>query len=386
MKLLGIDSSGLVCSVALVTEEKVLGEYTTDQKKTHSESLLPMLAALCEALSVSLDEVDAIAIANGPGSFTGLRIGSATAKGLATALKRPIVPVPTLDALAYNLCGSRALVCPVMDARRNETYTAVYEFDGNEMRTVLSQRAVPIKDLIDALNGIGREVVFLGDGVPVFADFFAEHVTVPYTFAPPHLSRQRAASVASLGLIRYAEGKTEIAAEHAPQYLRVSQAERVRAEKQQSEGTDVSIRPAKAQDVPVLAAIEKSIFPKPWSEKAFSDALSDPNAVFLVAADKEDRAVSYIGMYAAADEGEITNVATAEAYRRKGLSFRLLCEIKRIAAERKLSQLILETRKSNVPAITLYKKAGFTIVSERKGFYQLPPEDAYVMMLRFDNA
>ena len=128
MKILGLDSSGLVASVAVVEEDITIAEYTVNYKKTHSQTLLPMLDELKRMTELDLHTLDAIAIAAGPGSFTGLRIGSATAKGLGLALNLPILPVPTVDALAYNLYGSSALVCPLMDARRNQVYTRLYEF------------------------------------------------------------------------------------------------------------------------------------------------------------------------------------------------------------------------------------------------------------------
>ena len=128
MKLIGIDSSGLVASVAIMEDDKLVAEYTVNNKKTHSQTLLPMLEEIVQSTGLDLKEVDAIAIAAGPGSFTGLRIGSATAKGLGLALKKPIVPVSTVDALAYNMYGTDCLVCPIMDARRNQVYTGIYEF------------------------------------------------------------------------------------------------------------------------------------------------------------------------------------------------------------------------------------------------------------------
>ena len=122
MKILGLDSSGLVASVAVVEDDNLLAEYTVNYKKTHSQTLLPMLDAIAGMIELDLNTLDAIAIAGGPGSFTGLRIGSATAKGLGLALKKPLIQIPTVDGLAYNLCGAGDLVCPLMDARRNQVY------------------------------------------------------------------------------------------------------------------------------------------------------------------------------------------------------------------------------------------------------------------------
>ncbi len=230
MKILGIDSSGLVASVAIVEDNDLKGEYTVNYKKTHSQTLLPMLDEVAKMIELDLNTIDAIAVSGGPGSFTGLRIGSATAKGLGLALKKPLIHIPTVDGLAYNLVGHRDLVCPLMDARRNQTYTGLYQFDGNEMQIVKEQCAVGIDEIIETVNEIGKAVVFLGDGVAVFESYIRENCKVPYTFAPAHMNKQRAGAVAALGMIYYTNGQTETAEEHRPDYLRLSQAERERME------------------------------------------------------------------------------------------------------------------------------------------------------------
>ena len=232
MKILAIDSSGLVASVAVVEDDVLQGEYTINFKRTHSEVLLPMLDALKRDLQLDLQSIDAIAVAAGPGSFTGLRIGSATAKGLGLALGKPIVPVPTVDALAYNLYGSAGLICPLMDARRNQTYTGLYRFtEDGIFETVIPQKVCAIEEIIEDVNRLGEAVVLLGDGVPVFREAFSKICRVPVDEAPAHVNKQRAGAVASLGLIRYKEGKAESAADHRPEYLRLSQAERERKER-----------------------------------------------------------------------------------------------------------------------------------------------------------
>ena len=139
MKILVLESSGMVASVAVVTEEKLVGEYTTNFKKTHSQTLLPMMDTLLKMIGMPIREMDAIAVSGGPGSFTGLRIGSATSKGLGLALNIPIISVPTVDAIAYNLFGTDAVVCPLMDARRNQTYTGLYVFEDDQMKCISGQ-------------------------------------------------------------------------------------------------------------------------------------------------------------------------------------------------------------------------------------------------------
>lgn len=232
MKILGLDSSGIVASAAIVEDDVLIAEYTVNYKKTHSQTLLPMLDEIAKMTELDLNSIDAIAVAAGPGSFTGLRIGSATAKGLGLALKKPLIAIPTVEGLAYNLYDISGLICPIMDARRKQVYTGIYRFIDHQLKVVEDQMAVPMETVIEKLNQYGEAVTFLGDGVPVFHELIAEKMTVPYSFAPAHVNKQRAAAVAALGEIYYRQGKTETAMEHVPDYLRVSQAERERAERE----------------------------------------------------------------------------------------------------------------------------------------------------------
>lgn len=225
MKILGIESSSLVASVAVVTDDVLTAEYTVNFKKTHSQTLLPMIDEVVRMLGLELDTIDAIAVSGGPGSFTGLRIGSATAKGLGLALEKPLIHVPTVDAMAYNLYGAAALICPMMDARRNQVYTGLYR-NQSAFEVVKAQCAMDVNELVKELNERGEKVIFLGDGVPVYETAIRELITVPYEFAPAHVNRQRGGSVAAMGAWYYAQGRTETAADHQPDYLRKAQAER----------------------------------------------------------------------------------------------------------------------------------------------------------------
>lgn len=250
MKLIALDSSGLVASVAVLCDQELVGEYTINHKKTHSQTLLPMLDELKSMTELELDTVDAIAVAGGPGSFTGLRIGSATAKGLAWTMNVPVISVPTIDAMAYHFYGSDKLICPVMDARREQVYCGIYTFErvadkqdsGDtgyfgtyRLKIIKESCAISVEELVGQLNQLAQDVIILGDGVPVYQEKIKELLKVPYSFAPAHCNRQRAANVAVLGAAYYAEGKVQAAKDHAPEYLRLSQAERERMEEMQGE-------------------------------------------------------------------------------------------------------------------------------------------------------
>lgn len=234
MKIIAIDSSGLTASVAILEDNKMIADYSVNYKKTHSQTLVPMLDEITRMTETDLATVDAIAISKGPGSFTGLRIGSSTAKGLGLALNIPIIEVATTDALAYNFYGSDRIICPIMDARREQVYTGLYRFtkngDGLEMETLLESCAIPVEEIVMKVNELGKAVIFLGDAVSVYGDKLKELVKVDYILAAPHMSHQRAASVAAIGARKLANNEVVPASEHVPEYLRLSQAERERNE------------------------------------------------------------------------------------------------------------------------------------------------------------
>lgn len=232
MKILALDSSGLVASVAIAEDDNLLAEYTVNYKKTHSQTLLPMLDEISTMIELDLGTIDGIAVAAGPGSFTGLRIGAATAKGLGLALNKPLIGIPTVEGLAYNLYDVSGNICPIMDARRKQVYTGIYKFENHEMITVEEQMAIGVEELIEKINAQKCHTVFLGDGVSVYKEMIEEKIKVPYTFAPLHMNKQRAGAIAALGMKYFKAGKIESATEHQPDYLRVSQAERERAERE----------------------------------------------------------------------------------------------------------------------------------------------------------
>ena len=243
MKIIAFDSSGMVASVAYLVDGVVVAEYTMNHKKTHSQTLLPMLDRIVTDAEIELSEIDAIAVAAGPGSFTGLRIGAATVKGLGLALEKPVIPISTCEGLAFNLAGAAGLVVPIMDARRGQVYTGIYRvmsqtpgtgaegsveahgaaseagtFDeesevtgGNHavsgagsgkttgiLEVIEDQMAVSIEELLEKLAGYGEPVTFLGDGVPVFRSVIEEQCKVPFSFAQPQSALQRASSVGAL--------------------------------------------------------------------------------------------------------------------------------------------------------------------------------------------
>lgn len=388
MKVLAIDSSGLTAAVAVVDEEQTIAEYTVNYKKTHSQTLLPMIDEIVKMVEMDLKEIDAIAVAGGPGSFTGLRIGSATAKGLGLALDKPLISVPTVDALAYTVYGCTDIICPLMDARRKQVYTGMYTFSRkageiegeNLVRPVFQvmkmQMAISVEKLIGRLNRYGRPVVFLGDGVPVYASLLKEGLKVPYSFAPSYMNRQRAAVLGALGIVYYKAGKYESAREHRPDYLRVSQAERERALRESQE--KLFVRELKEEDAAAVSEMEHQLFSDGWSEKGIIETIKNSNTICLAAV-KAEKLIGYMFVYFAAGEGEIAKIAVSKEKQRQGVAHQMMKELERICKSRKIGKLMLDVRQSNEAAQTFYKAQGFVRDGERKAFYEKPSEDAVLM-------
>lgn len=388
MRVLAIDSSGLTATVAVVEDTQTVAEYTINYKKTHSQTLLPMIDEVVKMTELDLNTIDAIAVAGGPGSFTGLRIGSATAKGLGFAFNKPLIHVPTVDGLAYNVYGCEDIICPIMDARRNQVYTGIYTFskkagtkEGSNLvepvfQVIKMQMAVSIEELAERLNRYRRPVVFLGDGVPVYENILAEKLTVPYSFAPAYMNRQRAAVVGTLGIQYYKAGKFETAEEHRPDYLRVSQAERERAQREKE--AEIIVRELKVEDSAAVAEMEQQIFSDPWSEKSVMETVQQKQSVCF-AAEKAGHILGYLLVYHAADEAEIARIAVQKEARRQGAAGKLMQALEHYCEEHKMEKLLLDVRESNEAARSFYTKNGFVEDGIRQGFYTNPSEDAVLM-------
>lgn len=387
MRVLAIDSSGLTATVAIVEDDQTIAEYTTNYKKTHSQTLLPMIDEMVRMVDADLKEIDAIAVAGGPGSFTGLRIGSATAKGLGLALDKPLIHVPTVDAMAYSMYGCEDIICPIMDARRKQVYTGLYSFshkknedgglyDEPVFQVLRMQMAVPVEELIRHLNVYRRRVVFLGDGVPVYKEMLAEGLKVPYSFAPSFMNRQRAAAVGALGIRYYEAGRYEAAAEFKPEYLRKSQAERERAEREKN--AVPKVRRMTMEDGAAVAEMEHQLFPDAWSEKSILETLEQTNTICLIA-EKAGRTAGYLLAYTAADEAEIARIAVVKELQRQGAARALLAELESVCGSEGIKKILLDVRSGNGAARALYTSTGFKEDGIRQRFYENPVEDAILM-------
>ena len=226
MKILALETSAKAVSAAVSENGRILAAGYQDTGLTHSRTLMPIVEHILKNTDLKLSDMDAIAVAVGPGSFTGLRIGAATAKGFALALDKPIVAVPTLDALAYNVFETNKFICPIMDARRNRVYAAFYMWENGKLIRLTDHMAESIERVIEIAEMLEREVIFLGDGVPVHRERLEQNPA--FLFAPAHCNMQRASALAALGAIMAEEGLAKPGNAFELIYLRKSQAERER--------------------------------------------------------------------------------------------------------------------------------------------------------------
>jgi len=222
MLVLGIETSTKQGGAALLSEEGLLGEAFLDIAITHSERLFPLIDHLLASAGQSLGEVDGIAVAIGPGSFTGLRIGLGTAKGLALATGRPLVGIPTLEAMAWNLPFCRHPICPILDARKKEIYCALFRFEAEHLRRLMEDVALTPQALAERIE---EPTVFLGDGVKVYGDLLAGRLKEKVLFPPLARRVGSAALVAELGLKRLLNGEQDDPTGLVPRYIRPSEAE-----------------------------------------------------------------------------------------------------------------------------------------------------------------
>lgn len=221
MNILAIDTSSPVASAAVMTDGKIVGEYVISNGKTHSQIIIPLISDMLKKAGISISEIDVFSTSLGPGSFTGLRIGVATAKAFAQAMKKEVIGISSLDALCANLsCCEDALICPIIDARRGNVYNSLYR-NGHQIKT---DRLININSLLEETQG--HKTVFLGDGILKHQEIITHVMGSDAVFTPANLNMQKASSVAYLANIRAQEGDFDNLYSLEPIYVRASQAER----------------------------------------------------------------------------------------------------------------------------------------------------------------
>jgi len=225
VKVLALETSSMVASVAIINEDKLLAEFTVNNKKTHSQMLMPIVEQVIDRLDLTPSDIDVFAVSSGPGSFTGIRIGVATVKSLGQALNKPVVGVSGLDGLAFNLVHFNGIICPLMDARNGQVYACLYRSNEIEIDRLKEYMAIRVVDLARLIRESGEAVMFCGDGVLMNKDLLTDELGGRAKFAQPPFMFQRASSIAFLALKKAKLNDVLNYNGLQPFYLRKSQAE-----------------------------------------------------------------------------------------------------------------------------------------------------------------
>ncbi len=223
MKILAIETSTLLGGIAVADDSSgLIAEIRLNVKSTHSERLMTAVDHVLKQSGLDISDMDAFAVAIGPGSFTGLRIGMSTVKGFSYATGKPIVSVPTLEAFAWNFPYSGYPVCPMLDARKNEVYAGIYKWEGNECKKIMPETAINPADLLKEIKGMA---VFAGDGAKIYKKLIMETLKDNAIFAPPSKMSPSASSVAEIAVEKIRQGIITDPVTLTPFYLRKSEAE-----------------------------------------------------------------------------------------------------------------------------------------------------------------
>ncbi len=367
MLVLGVENSGRTCSCALVEDGVTLGEASVEQTE-HSPVLPGLIDDVLMLAERELEEIELWTISIGPGSFTSLRVGLATIKGLAMASGRPVVSVPTLEAIARDVLRTDGPVCPLIDAKRGEVYYAIYRYDEEGLRLIEGPAASNLSVLAERVD---EGTLFVWSG-PADGRELARSVPRGTTWL--HLPTRRASTICRLGEEKFRRRGGEDLHSLEPLYVKPSYAE---------EGGRSRIQRMKKEHLDRVLTIETECFPHPWSRRAFLWELDSKIALPVVAIMNHE-VVGYLVVWVVGDEMHLGNIAVGKRYRGRGIGRGLMKWLIEEAARRKMARVTLEVRASNADAISLYKRYGFTEIAVREGYYP-EGEDAYLMALEVES-
>ena len=418
MIILSIDTAGETASVAVSDQSGQIYEKKNTDPLDHLKSLIRLIASVLSESSVKKEELEAIAVSAGPGSFTGIRIGMAAARTLAQVLDIKVAPVMTLDSYLYHDYPVKEpfFLCPMTDARRGNVFAAVYEVP--ERRKIVPEGVYRLEEWINTLPP-GRTIVFTGSGASRYQDFIRDW-SRKKTSAEGN--RKEAENIPAED--RSAEGQTVLGfiedyRHHAssvlqcalaqknfvdfndaePVYLRKAEAEikraegrlglkaRKRIEKERQKILEmppaeepISYRSLSEEDAGELAELDALCFKKPWKEKAFQgDLQGTRKAVYEGAFNSDGKLIGFAGAVSVTDEAEVNRVAVHPLYRTRGIGGDCLDRVLKKLEENGTETAFLEVREANRSAITLYKSKGFRVISKRKNYYQETGENALIM-------
>lgn len=370
MKILGIDTSTASLSLA-VTEERLLkSEYTIHHKLTHSEQLMPEIERMLQNLDYTPKDLDAIGVCVGPGSFTGIRIGVASANAMGLALGIPVVGISSLKAMAYSCYGQSKTIFATLDAQRSRVYRAAYHLT-EDCREVLSQEVIELDQLRDELMANPGSIL-LGDGA-----FMMEDIPEHSRTGRKNRLYIRGSEVCLLAKEALSNNPTPPPAQ--PVYLRKSQAE-IQFDEKMRDSQRYAVSAMNKNNLEGAYAIESLSFTQPWTKTAFAEELKNDKAHYVVIEEEPTgKVVAFGGFWKILEQGHICNIAVHPEYRGLGVGNLIVKALLDKAKALGITELTLEVRPSNEKAKKLYQKFGFKVGGIRKEYYSDNKEDALIL-------
>lgn len=387
MYILAIETTGKYCSVAIASEDGLQGEKISFEPMNHLSNLTPLIKVILKECGIESKDIDAVAVSAGPGSFTGIRIGVATARALSQSLKIPCIAVNTQKAFGKALIEScqsefNLWACPIFDARRNEIYGGCFGINKEEEHETETLVEVKPGGAEEFLSEVRREMekrgekpslIFGGDGLKVYGDLIEAWCKEKNITALFSEKLQSAAQVALEAVGKVEKKEFKDFEDLKPDYMRKPEAQR------NLEKNCIEYRVWRAADIEPISLLEKNIFTEPWPyESIYKEFYENPKALYVTAS-FGSQVIGYGGCWILDWEGHITNIAVRKDFRKRGIGLKLVEKLIEEGIKRGASSYTLEVRESNRPARKLYEKTGFKVVGERPGYYGPEGEAAIIM-------
>lgn len=376
MLTLAFDTATDKLTVALGTNEEILVEINLMAPREHMERLLPAIEQIMEESKLKLADIDGIAVGIGPGSFTGVRIGVSTARGLAQGLNKKIIGVPTPDCLAHGLSWEGVINC-LVDAKRGEVYSTLYDSSGEKIERLTDHEILSPERVCGELAKLDSKIILTGDALAPYGDLFRDKLGSQVEVADEEHWYPKASNTIELALKKLASGNGDLHAVE-PIYVRLSQAEESFAAREDRGGVLISLDWMGLENLGDILKIEKRLFPSPWNRWMFKAEIESERSFCLVARFKK-KIVGYGILNFFEGEAHVMNVAVVPVYQNLGIGSVLIARLIELAVPRGVRRLTLEVRPSNVSARRLYQKFGFQEIGVRKNYYADTNEDGLIL-------
>jgi tRNA threonylcarbamoyl adenosine modification protein YeaZ/ribosomal-protein-alanine acetyltransferase len=380
LDILAFDTATDKLSLALGKAEHLVAESSIMAPREHMERLMPAIDRMFKETEHKLEDLDAIAVGTGPGSFTGVRIGVSTARALAQSLEKTLIGIPTADCLAYGIDWDGTIAC-VIDAKRGELYSAFYQSRGHSIKRTKDFEIVTPEGFCGILEEHEEDnVIVAGDALCEYGDFIKGRMASRIEFAPADKWYPEAGNLIRLALCELDQPNSvqDGLLTVQPIYIRLSQAEEVWRATQGARISIVSLERMVPGDVDALLDIERNLFPSPWTQWMFRAEINN-EICFAIVARLEGRIVGYGLLNYIGEEAHLMNLAVTPEIQNLGIGSAMLIRLLEFGSQRGVKKVTLEVRPSNTAARELYRKFGFEQVGIRKKYYTETNEDGLIL-------